>query len=82
MPAAMGWRIGVPSASDVKSGSPRQRGRTYSDAPDIRLSAGVWDCTALEGTMALPVDEFMILLEGSVTVTEASEAPRDAGRGR
>ena len=64
---------GTLSAADLKSGSPKQRGRTYFDAPDIGLSAGVWDCTAFEGTMApYSVDEFMILLEGSVTVTEAS----------
>ena len=61
------------SAADVKSGSPKQRGRLYCDAPDVGLSAGVWDCTAFEGTMApYSVDEFMILLEGAVTVTEAS----------
>ena len=40
------------SAADVKSGSPQQRGRLYFNAPDIGLSAGVWDCTAFEGTMA------------------------------
>ena len=60
-------------AGDLKSGSPRQRGRYYFNAPDIGLSAGVWDCTAFEGRMGpYSVDEFMILLEGSVTVTEAS----------
>lgn len=60
-------------AADVKSGSPQQRGRLYFEAPEIGLSAGVWDCTAFEGTMApYSVDEFMILLEGSVTMTEAS----------
>ena len=64
---------GALPAADVKSGSPRQRGRMYFDAPDIGLCAGVWDCTAFEGTMApYSVDEFMILLEGAVTVTEAS----------
>ena len=74
MRAAMGWRIGVRlRAADLKSGSPQQRGRLYFNAPDIGLSAGVWDCTAFEGTMApYSVDEFMILLEGSVTVTEAN----------
>jgi uncharacterized cupin superfamily protein len=64
---------GAISAADLRSGSPRQRGRTYFDAPDVGLSAGVWDCTAFEGTMApYSVDEFMILLEGAVTVTEAN----------
>jgi uncharacterized cupin superfamily protein len=41
----------IPSA-DLKSGSPRQRGRYYFNAPDIGLSAGVWDCTAFEGRWA------------------------------
>lgn len=58
-------------AADLISGAPKQRGRHYFDAPDIGLSAGVWDCRAFEGKMApYSVDEFMILLEGSVTVTE------------
>jgi hypothetical protein len=60
-------------AADLVSGPPQQRGRTYFNAPDIGLSAGVWDCTAFEGAMApYTVDEFMILLEGSVTVREAN----------
>jgi len=59
-------------AADLVSGSPRQRGRYYFNAPDIGLSAGVWDCTAFDAKMGpYSVDEFMILLEGSVTVTEA-----------
>jgi hypothetical protein len=63
---------GAIPAADLVSGSPTQRGRTYFNAPDIGLSAGVWDCTAFEGKMGpYSVDEFMILLEGSVTVTEA-----------
>ncbi|HET6160899.1 MAG TPA: cupin domain-containing protein [Dongiaceae bacterium] len=60
-------------AAELVSGAPKQRGRSYFNAPEIGLSAGVWDCTAFEGKMGLyPVDEFMILLEGSVTVTERS----------
>jgi uncharacterized cupin superfamily protein len=60
-------------AADLKSGSPKQRGRYYFNAPDIGLSTGVWDCTAFEGKMGpYSVDEFMILLEGSVTIAEAN----------
>lgn len=59
-------------AEDLAAGMPRQRGRYYFNAPEIGLSAGVWDCTAFEGRMApYSVDEFMLLLEGSVTITEA-----------
>jgi len=60
-------------AAELASGSPRQRGRYYFNAPDIGLSTGVWDCTAFEGKMGpYSVDEFMMLLEGSVTMTEAN----------
>lgn len=62
----------IPAAGLV-SGSPKQRGRYYFNAPDIGLSAGVWDCTAFEAKRGpYSVDEFMMLLEGSVTVTEAN----------
>ncbi|MGH6892145.1 MAG: cupin domain-containing protein [Dongiaceae bacterium] len=60
-------------AADLVSGAPKQRGRYCFNAPHVGLSAGVWDCTAFEGKMApYSVDEFMMLLEGSVTVTEAN----------
>ena len=59
--------------TELASGSPKQRGRYYFNAPDTGLSAGVWDCTAFESRMApYPVDEFMLLLEGSVSVTEGN----------
>jgi len=64
---------GEMSAAEVLTGSPKQRGRYYFNGSDIGLSAGVWDCTAFEGRMApYPVDEFMLLLEGSVSISEAS----------
>jgi hypothetical protein len=60
-------------AAELLTGSPKQRGRYYFNGPDIGLSAGAWDCTAFEGRMApYPVDEFMMLLEGSVTIAEGS----------
>lgn len=60
-------------AEDLVSGLPQQRGRYYFNAPEIGLSAGVWDCNAFEMKVGpYPFDEFMILLEGSVTVTEAN----------
>jgi uncharacterized cupin superfamily protein len=60
-------------AAELASGSAKHRGRYYFNAPDIGLSAGTWDCTALDGKMApYPVDEFMMLLEGQVTIAEAN----------
>jgi uncharacterized cupin superfamily protein len=59
-------------AAELVSGKPKQRGRYCFNAPDIGLSAGVWDCTAFAAKMGpYSVDEFMMLLEGSVTITEA-----------
>jgi uncharacterized cupin superfamily protein len=59
-------------AAELMSGKPKQRGRYCFSAPDMGLSAGVWDCTAFATKMAAySADEFMILLEGSVTITEA-----------
>ncbi|WP_374649890.1 cupin domain-containing protein [Dongia sp.] len=56
-------------ADEIDSGSPVQRGLEYFNDPRIGLSTGVWDCTAFTGKMGpYPVNEFMIVLEGGVTM--------------
>lgn len=56
-------------AGDLESDVPVQRGHFYLNDEKIGLMTGVWDCTAFTGKMgAYPVDEFMYLLEGSVTM--------------
>jgi uncharacterized cupin superfamily protein len=61
----------IPAAS-IESGSPVQGGKTCFERPEIGLSAGVWECTAFTGKMEpYPVDEFMLLLEGEITILEA-----------
>lgn len=59
-------------ADQLAAGAPVQRGHGYLDAAEIGLSAGVWDCTAMTTKMApYPVHEFMLVLEGEVTIVEA-----------
>ena len=59
------------AASDVESGTPVQHGHEYLNDAKRGLTAGVWDCTAFTTPlMSYPVNEFMILLEGEVTIAE------------
>ena len=54
---------------EIVSGTPVQRGHIYHEDPEVGYLTGVWDCTA--NTLKFgpyPVHEFMLLLEGSVTM--------------
>ena len=58
-------------AAELDSGTPVQNGYFYVDDKANGLMAGVWDCTAMTTVMApYPVNEFMILLDGEVTMIE------------
>ena len=51
------------------SGEPVQRGHLYHEIEAEGYMAGVWDCTAFtDQMMPYPVDEYMLLLQGSVTM--------------
>jgi len=57
----------------IASGDPVQRGHQYFGTENDKFTAGVWDCT----THALKrepyeVDEFMIVLEGSISIEDES----------
>ncbi len=55
--------------SELESGEPVQRGHFYFNDEKMGLMAGIWDCTPFTGKMApYEVDEFMYVLEGSVTM--------------
>jgi len=57
--------------SDLESGNPIQRGYLYSEDSNVGYMAGVWDCTAMTTKFEpYPVNEFMLLLDGSVTMIE------------
>jgi uncharacterized cupin superfamily protein len=56
------------------AGTPVQRGHTYFEDKTIGLSAGVWDCTAMTGKLEpYSVNEFMLVLEGAVTIVDARD---------
>ena len=55
--------------ADLESGEPVQRGYFYYNDEASGFMAGVWDCTPFVGKIeAYAVDEFMYVLEGSVTM--------------
>jgi len=59
-------------AEEVLSGSPVQRGRAWIEEPSLGLEAGIWACTPQISTwMDYPVNEFMLVLEGEITIVEA-----------
>lgn len=70
------------SPDDLESGEPVQRGHFYLNDEALGLMAGVWDCTAMTSKMApYDVNEFMYVLEGSVTMVmeDGSEETINAG---
>ena len=55
--------------ADLETDAPVQRGYFYFNDETTGFLAGVWDCTPFTAKMApYPVDEFMHVLEGSVTM--------------
>ncbi len=68
--------------ADLESGTPVQRGYLYHEDEAHGYMAGVWDCTAMtEKFGPYSVNEFMYLLEGSVTmaVEDGNEVTIKAG---
>src|SRR5215471_21233578 len=58
-------------AESLTAGEPVQRGHYYLEDKQHGLSAGVWDCTAVTTVMEpYSVNEFMIVLEGAVTIID------------
>ncbi len=58
-------------AESLASGNPTQRGHEFFANDDGSVSAGVWDCTPyseIKGPYS--VDEFMVLLEGSLDIEQ------------
>jgi uncharacterized cupin superfamily protein len=56
-------------AESIASGDPVQRGHTYFSTANDSFTAGVWDCTPYEEVRGpYSVDEFMVLLEGSLDI--------------
>ncbi len=56
-------------AASIVSGSPQQSGHEYFSSAAGKLTAGVWDCTPfIQVREPYSVDEFMLLLEGSLDI--------------
>ena len=54
---------------EIASGTPEQRGVEVFSAPEDGLTVGLWSCTPyVTAPGPYPVDEYMILLEGMVTI--------------
>ena len=59
-------------AEDIASGTPTQLGHLCFSTDNGRVSSGVWDSTAYDEVKGpYEVDEFMILLEGSLVMEQA-----------
>ena len=63
------WDAIPPEA--LTTGTPVQRGFVYLDDAKNGLTSGVWDCTPMtEKPGAYGVNEFMVVLEGAVTIVD------------
>jgi len=59
----------TPEELDEGSAKPTEMGHVYYESEDEGLIAGMWQCTAHTTKFApYPVDEFMLVLEGSVII--------------
>lgn len=69
-PEGSGLEIWPPmDVSNLVSGEPVQKGHLCDEDESEDYSVGVWDCTAfVDQPGPYPVDEFMLLLEGSVVM--------------
>ena len=62
-------RVHELTPDDLEEGDPTELDYGYYTSPCGRLTAGVWDCTPHVGKLeAYAVDEFMLVLDGSVTI--------------
>lgn len=65
------------------SGTPVQRGHIYDEEPATGYLVGVWDCTAFTTPVEpYSVDEFMLLLEGSIVMILPDGTEVEVGPGK
>jgi uncharacterized cupin superfamily protein len=71
----------VPSDGLI-SGVPNTRGADLFTRDDLKASAGIWTCdTYDEYIPSFPYDELILVIEGSVTLTEEGHEARTFGPG-
>lgn len=57
----------------ITSGDPIQRGHQYFSTENDKITSGVWDCTAYTQIRGpYEVDEFMLVLEGSISIDDSA----------
>ena len=71
-PAQIYW----PAKSFILSGRPRQTATYVYESPDKLFAAGIWTCERGKFRIDFGRDEFIHLLEGVVTVTDAEGASK------
>lgn len=63
---------GHAESENVVAGDPTEIGHTYFTDGTGQLEAGIWECTAYTSKFddGYPVDEFAVILSGSVVITD------------
>jgi len=72
-PKEADWEVWDPiDPTGLISGDPVQRGNEYFRTHGGKVYAGIWDCTAYQYAIEpYAVHEFMLILEGSITLIDA-----------
>ncbi len=58
--------------ANVLEGDPKQSGRVDFGSMETPIISGVWECTQGKFQISYPWNEMATILEGSVTITDAS----------
>lgn len=72
-PERSSWR---PPADRVLSGDPLQTADNYYTDPTGRFSAGIWECAPGLWSISTTEEEFCLLLQGRVVLTDAAGGSR------
>ena len=58
-------------AEQIREGAPKSKVWVTSQSADRKLTHGVWHCTACQFTWDYTWDEFVMILDGEVIITDA-----------
>ena len=75
------WPSLQEAGATVHEGGPRQAGRVDFGYFETVMMSGVWECTQGKFSLTYPWNEFATILEGSVTITDASGTAMTFGPG-
>ena len=67
----------------VISGAPKEMGRFDYVDPTKQFTVGVWECSAYEELVeGWPCDEFTLVIQGGITITDSEERAEHFGPGQ